>query len=132
MVNTAVKASAGPNHLTFLLTGDGTAALVIANSTIVAAMVPGPLKDAWALRVVGVTQAQLRAQLLGALTPRFCEARILLLVTPVDTTAQINKVTVDVDVDAVTASSAEINLGMSATTGQIAYLTLEHRHTIVQ
>jgi hypothetical protein len=130
---TAVAVSASPNHLTFLLTGDGTAALILANSTIQAAMVAGPLKNAW--DTVLTTQAAMRAKLLGgdsAATGGFCEARLLLLVTPVDTTAQINQPTVDVDTDAVSTTKAEINVGMSATTGQIAYLTLEHRHSAVR
>lgn len=128
MANTAAKVSSSPNHLTYLLTGDGTVAgPTIASATILADMEPGPLKDAWAASYAN--QAAMRTALLGGGAD--CEARVQLVATGVDVTAEKNQPTVDVDVDAVTATRAEINIGMSDTTGQIAYLHLSHRHSMI-
>ena len=129
MVNTAVVQSVSRNHITYLLTGDGTVAgPTLANAAILAAMQDGPLKDAW--NATYANQAAMRAALLGG--GANCEANVQLAATGVDVTAERNQVTVDVDVDAVTATKAEINIGMSDTTGQLAYLTLKHRHSIIQ
>lgn len=130
MANTATVVSATPNHLTFLLTGDGTVAgPTIANATILAAMVGGPLKDAW--NTVLTTQAAMRSALLGGLAPQSCRAIIQLVASPVDTTAQVNQCCIDVDTDAVSTTKAEINVQMSDTTGQLAYLTLVHDHSMI-
>ena len=134
MVNTCVKVSASPNHLTYILTGDGTATgLTVANATILADMVAGPLKAAWAQPfALAVATTVMRPQLLGGATPRFCDANLQMAATGVDTTGDRNQLTIDVDYDATTATNAEINIGaFSDTTGQIAFLTLRHRHTIV-
>lgn len=129
MANTATLQSASPNHITYLLTGDGTVAgPTIANATLLADMVDGPLKDAW--NATYATQAAMRTALLGGGAK--CCASIQLMVTPVDTTAQANQVVADVDVDAVTATKAELNISMSDTTGQLAMLTLTHWHSIVE
>ena len=137
MANTAVKVSASPNHLTYILTGDGTqVGPTIASSVILADMVPGPLRDAW--NAVLTTQAVMRNQLLGGLpgtttgSEGNCEASVQLLTSGKDVTAEINQITVDVDVDAVTVTKAEINIAMSDTTGQIAMLHLKHRHSIIK
>lgn len=129
MANTAVVQSTSPNHITYLLTGDGTVAgPTIANAAILAAMEPGPLKDAW--NKTYADQDAMRTALLGG--GENCEANIQLLATGADVTAEVNQPVADVDVDAVTATKAEINIGMSDTTGQIAMLTLKHRHSITQ
>jgi hypothetical protein len=137
MANTAVKVSASPNHLTYILTGDGTqVGPTVANATILADMVPGPLKDAWS--AVLTTQAAMRNQLLGGLSGAAtgsegsCDASVLLLAAVKDVTAEINQPSVDVDTDAVTATKAEINITMSDTTGQIAMLTLRHRASTIR
>ena len=137
MVNTAVKVSASPNHLTYILTGDGTqVGPTIANSVILADMVPGPLKDAWS--AVLTTQAVMRNQLLGGLpgattgSEGSCFANLQLLASGKDVTAEINQPTVDVDTDAVTATKAEINIAMSDTTGQVAMLHLIHKNSLTR
>ncbi len=134
MANTAVKVSASPNHLTYILTGDGTViGPTIANATLLADMVPGPLRDAW--NRVLTTQAAMRSALLGGLPGKGCQggtAKLQLAVTGTDTTAQKSLPTADVDTDAVTVTKAEVNIGMSDTTGQIAFLTLQCDHSIMQ
>lgn len=129
MANTAVLESASPNHATFLLTGDGTViGPTIANATLLAAMKSGPLKSAWNKEYAD--QAAMRTALLGG--GEHCRASIQLRASGVDITAEINQIVADVDVDAVTAEKAELNLGMSDTTGQFAYLTLSHAHSFVR
>lgn len=128
MANTATKVTATQNHLVYLLTGDGTVAgPTIASATLLADMVDGPLKTAW--QDTYADQAAMRTALLGM--GAGCRILVSLRTTPVDTTAQANQVVVDVDVDAVTATRAEINVSMSDTTGQVAYLHIEHLHSIV-
>ena len=129
MANTAAKASSSPNHLTYLLTGDGTqVGPTLASATILADMTPGPLKAAW--EAAYADQAAMRTALLGG--GKDCEVSVQLVVAVTDTTAEENQISVDVDTDAVTATRAEINLGMSDTTGQLAYLHIKHRHSIVK
>lgn len=129
MANTATKVSSSPNHLTYRLDGDGTVAgPTIANATLLADMEAGPLRDAW--NSTYANQAAMRTALLGG--GANCEVSIQLAVTPVDTTAQTNQIVADVDVDAVTATKAELNVSMSDTTGQIAFLHIKHRHSIMQ
>jgi len=129
MANTAVKASASLNHLSYLLTGDGTqVGPTVANATILADMVPGPLRDAW--NATYADQAAMRTALLGGGAD--CEISVQLVVAVADVTATENQISVDVDVDAVTVTKAEINLGMSDATGQLAYLHIRHRHSIIQ
>lgn len=138
MVNTAAKVSASPNHLTYLLTGDGAViGPTIANATLLADMVAGPLYDAY--NAVLTTQAVMRAQLIGGLRPTTaglgpgaCDMDLHMITTVKDVTAEINQCSVDVDTDAVTITKAEINITMSDTTGQIGYLTLRHRHSLIQ
>ncbi len=129
MPNTATKVAATPNRLTYLLTGDGTVAgPTIANATLLADMVPGPLQNAW--NQVLTTQAAMRTALLGG--GANCRASIQLVATGNDVTAQVNQVVCDVDTDAVSTTKAEINIGMSDTTGQLAYLHLMHDHSAIR
>lgn len=130
MANTATKVSASLNHLVYLLTGDGTVAgPTIANATLLDDMVVGgPLYNEW--NKTYANQAAMRSALLGGLNG--CEANIQLVASPVDTTAERNQVFVDVDTDAVTATKAEINVSMSDTAGQLAYLKIVHWHTMIQ
>ena len=129
MANTAAKVSSSPGHLTYLLTGDGTqVGPTVANATILADMAPGPLRDAW--NKTYADQAAMRTALLGG--GQSCEASVQLVVAVADITAEENQISVDVDTDAVTATKAEINIGMSDTTGQLAYLHIKHRHSIVR
>lgn len=142
MANTAVKTFASPNRLSYILTGDGTVAgPTLANAALLADMVDGPLKDAW--NSTYANQAAMRLALLGGKIDNGgapagvdlgggCYAIIQLLVSPVDTTAQVNQCQVDVDVDAVTATKAEINISMSDTTGQIAMLHIMREHSSVR
>ena len=130
MVNTAVLASSSPNHVTYLLTGDGTViGPTIASSVLLADMQPGPLRNAWANAIYADQDARRTALLGGGAN---CESNIQMLVTVNDVTAEVNQVAADVDVDGVTAALTELNLGMSDTTGQIAMLTLKHRHSLSQ
>lgn len=129
MPNTATVVSSSPHHLTFRLDGDGTqVGPTIANATILAAMAPGPLKDAW--NKTYANQAAMRTALLGR--GQGCSASVQLAVAVADVTAEENQISVDVDTDAVTPTKAEINLGMSDTTGQVAYLHLECLHSLVK
>ncbi len=130
MANTATKVSASANHLTYLLTGDGTVGGPTITSAILLAdmQVGGPLWAEW--NKVLTTQAAMRAALLGGLAN--CRVSIQLVATGVDVTAQVDQVVCDVDTDAVATTKAEINIGMSDTTGQLAYLHLIHEHSIVQ
>ena len=128
MANTATKASASPNRLTYQLAGDGTqVGPTIASATLLADMVPGPLKDAWTAAYA--SQAAMRTALLGG--GAGCKVSVQLAVAVSDVTAEENQISVDVDADAVTATRAEINIGMSDTTGQIAFLHIEHIHSLV-
>ena len=127
MANTAAKASSSPNHLTYLLTGDGTqVGPTLASATILADMEPGPLKQAW--EAAYADQAAMRTALLGG--GAHCEAEVQMAIAVNDVSTQVNQVAVDVDTDAVTVTRAEINIGMSDTTGQRAYLHLRHRHSL--
>lgn len=129
MANTATKITATPCHVVYLLTGDGTVAgPTLANATILADMVAGPLKDAWSATYAN--QGAMRNALLGM--GAYCRCTIQLLATGTDTTAQVNQVVADVDTDAVTPTKAEINFGMSDTTGQLAMVTFEYVHSLVQ
>jgi len=131
MANAVTKVSASPNHITYLITSDGTGAASppIANATLLTDMEDGPLRDAWKLAYAN--QAAMRVALLGGGAD--CRASVDPVVQVVSTTAELNQITVDVDVDAVTATKAEVNVGMSQTSGgQRAYLTLSHAHSIVQ
>ena len=129
MANTAVKVSSSANHITYILTGDGTVVgPTVANATVLADMDHGPLRDAW--NDTYANQAAMRTALLGG--GANCEVSVQQVASVNDVTAEVNQIAVDVDVDGVTATKAEINLGMSDTTGQIAYLHIKHRHSISQ
>ncbi len=135
MANTATKQSAGPCHLTYLLAGDGTqVGPTITNATLLADMINGgPLFDAW--NSVLTTQAAMRLALAGALSGinrSGCYMVIQLRTAVKDVTAEINQPSADVDTDAVTVTKAEINITMSDTTGQEAYLHLIAFHSIVE
>lgn len=128
MANTAVKQVATPYRLVYLLTGDGTVqGPTIASATILADMVAGPLLDLWTAAYAN--QAAMRTALLYSQNGRML---IQLQNAVNDVTAEQNQVAADVDVDAVTATRAEINIEMSDTTGQIAVLTLEYLHSIIR
>lgn len=122
MANTAAEiGESTPCRMVWLLTGDGTVAgPTIANATILAAMSDGPLKTLWSTAYAD--QAAMRAALFAT------RGRIAVTyrTTPVQTTAEQGLVVVDVDTDATSPTLPEINIGMSDTTGQIAYLTLEY------
>jgi hypothetical protein len=135
MAWTVLKISASPNHLTYRLTGDGAkTASIIANATILADMVAGPLKNAWnSTFALASATTVLRPQLLGGKTPHFCDANLQMQGAGVFTTGDNDQVAIDVDYDATTATKAEINVGASSdTVGQVGYLTLRHRHTAVR
>jgi len=127
MANTATKLSAGPHHLSYLLETDGSGAtLTVASATLLADMDTGPLKTLWT-DTTG-NQAALRAGLLDydpgfiAITPRTLTA---------DTPAEVNQAGADVDVDAVTATRAELNLQCSATAGNAYIVTLRYMHSLI-
>lgn len=149
MANTAVKISASPNHLSYLLTGDGTVVgPTIANATLLADMVRGPLEDAYNQEYTtdGTSvQSAMRKALLGGLVSSNglasgvgqgfaggCVMWLQAITTVADTTAQINQPSVDVDTDAVTAVKPEVNITMSDTTGTLYMLHIFHLHSIIQ
>ncbi len=129
MANTATFVSATPNRCTYLLTGDGTVVgPTLTNATILGNMVPGPLKTAW--NTVWTTQAAMRTALLGR--GAGCSISLQLVATGVDVTAEVDQVVADVDTDAVSTTKAEINIGMSDTTGQLAYMHLLCDHSVTR
>lgn len=121
MPNTATLLTATPYRLVYLLTGDGTVVgPTIASATLIANSVAGPLRDV--LSATYASQALMRVAMLQS-DP--CRIRAQLRATPVDTTGQANDVVVDVDTDAATVTRPEVNVEMSDTTGQFAYLEIE-------
>jgi hypothetical protein len=117
-----------PYRVVYLLEGDGTVAgPTIANATLLADMVDGPLQD-----VFNATYANQAAMRTACLTSAPCRVIVQLRATGNDITAERNQITVDVDVDAVTATKPEVNITMSDTTGQFAYLTIECLHSIIK
>lgn len=128
MANVAVLKFAGSHRLVYELTGDGTVVgPTIANATLLADAVAGPLEDT--LNATYANQAAMRAALLYGNPVRI----LTQLQNAVnDVTAEKNQVSVDTDVDAVTATKPEINITMSDTTGQVAVVTLEYVHSIAR
>lgn len=128
MANTATLVTATPYRVVYLLQGDGTVAgPTIANATLLADMVAGPLED-----IFNATYANQAAMRTACLTSAPCRALVQMRTTVNDVTAEVNQVSVDVDVDAVTATKPEVNVTMSDTTGQFAYLTIEYLHSIIK
>ncbi len=130
MPNTAVKQSASKAHLTYLLTGDGTVVgPTLANATLLADMeYQGGLYAAWDALYANQAAMQLALQGGGA----HCRIAIQLVTAVADVTATINQISATVDVDAVTATKAEIDITMSDAAGQTAYMHLIYDDTIVQ
>ena len=117
--------SATPHRVSFLVEGDGTATHTITSAVLLAAMVPGPLYNAW--NATYDDQAAMRAALLEGRGRISFRDRAL----PVDTTGEVNRAAADVDADAVTATKAELNLQLSDTDGHDFYLDIEYSHSIV-
>ena len=125
---TPVLLTSTPYRVVYLLEGDGTVVgPTIANATLLADMVAGPLKDVFNATYTG--QPTMRT---ACLASQPCRAIVQLRATGNDVTAERNQITVDVDVDAVTATKPEVNITMSDTTGQFAYLTIECLHSIIK
>ena len=128
MANTATLRSATPNRLVYELAGDGTVAgPTIANATLLTDMVAGPLENAYSASYAN--QAAMRLALIYGVpgtTSAGCRIFLTPMTTVADTTAQVNQPSVDVDVDAVTATRPEINVTMSDTTGTLYALVIEH------
>jgi microcystin degradation protein MlrC len=128
MANTAALVTSTPYRVVYLLTGDGTVAgPTLDNALLLSDMVAGPLKD-----IFNATYSNQAAMRVSCLTSAPCRALVQMRATVNDVTAEKNQVSVDVDVDAITASKPEVNITMSDTTGQVAYLTLEYLHSIVK
>jgi len=126
--NVAVLMNRGPNHATYRLTGDGTVAgPTRASATILAELAAGPLLDLFTAAYAD--QAAMRTALLEG-NPGICLVQMRATVN--DVTAEVNQVSVDVDVDAVTATRPELNFTMSDTTGQVAYFTFLHLHSVIR
>lgn len=106
----------------------------LTNATLLADMNNGgPLFDAW--NSTFANQAAMRTALLGGaggINRQACYCNLQMAVTVKDTTAEVNQACADVDTDAVTVTKAELNISMSDTTGQIAFLTLIAFHSIVE
>lgn len=123
MANVFATTFVSPYRWMGTLTGDGTVAgPTVANATILAALPAGPLRDAFNAEYA--SQALMRTALLNMGAGVRCT--IQLVVTIADVTAQVNQVVADVDTDAVTATKAEINYGMTDSTGAtLAIVTWE-------
>ncbi len=97
MANTAVKVSASPNELVYLLTGDGEqGGPILSNATVVADMVIGPLRDAWTKAYT--SEAVMRLALLGF--TESCLASLQMRAAVAMVTGQINQIAVNVSTDA--------------------------------
>ena len=126
MALTAAKLSASPNRLVYSLTGDGAAtSATIASATLIADAVAGPLKDL--LSASYGNQAAMRA-VFGHGTVRINVAPRTL------TTINIAAIAADVDTDATTATRPEVNVNSAtaAANGDVALLTIEFQHSLVQ
>lgn len=121
MPNTATLIAATPLRQVYQLVGDGTVSgPEIANATLQANAPAGPLKQA--LDQVAADQAAARRAMLAGFPVR---CTVVLLATGVDVTAEKNQVTVDAAQDAGASNKPKLVCGMSDTTGQIAFLTVE-------
>ena len=128
MANTIAHLNSSPNHSTWLFTGDGTVASpALPNATIVAAMVDGPLKELF--RAPYVNQAAMRTAVIEG-NPGMVTT--VVRATGNDITAEKNRFTLDVDVDAVSPTRPEVNTTMSDTTGMIVVVTFTYIHSVVQ
>ncbi len=128
MAVTAAKTSATPNRLSYLATQDGAAgvALVLASATLIADAAFGPLRNA--LSASYANQAAMRAVFVGGnveitINPRLAAAA--------GGATEEGSWTSDVDVDAVTATRPEINIGAPATAGT-ALIVIRHTHSLVR
>lgn len=122
MANVAAKVASSPYSITYTLTGDGTVTSnPIASATLITDSEAGPLRDL--LSASYANQAAMRL----AFTLGDPAILVVTMRTAVnDVTAEANQVSVDVDVDAVTAARPEINYNMSDTTGQVAILHIRY------
>lgn len=125
MANTETKKFASPHRLVYEIAGDGTASGTIAQATLAADCVAGPLKDL--LTSALTTQAAMRTSLLYS-NPIKMTAWYRTVVA--DTTAQVNQLAVDVDTDATSTTKAEINYQIHDTTGTVAILEIEYVHSL--
>jgi hypothetical protein len=127
MANTATKAASSPYSITYLLAGDGTVVgPTIASATLITDSEAGPLRDL--LSASYANQAAMRDALCyGDPAILVMEPRTVV----VWTTAQVNQASVDVDVDAITATRPEINVTMSDTTGQAVLLHIRYFQSAV-
>lgn len=127
MANTATKVASSPYSITYTLAGDGTViGPTIASATLIADSEAGPLRDL--LSASYATQALMRDALC------YGDPGILVMeprTVVVWTTAQVNQASVDVDVDAITATRPEINVTMSDTTGQVVLLHVRYFQSAV-
>lgn len=138
MANTATKVAASHFHLVYLLEGDGTVTgPTITNATLLADVTAGtPIYDM--LNAVYTTQGNMRDSLLAGKKLSNIDGAtgglmyVQLREAVNDVTAEHNQITVDVDTDAVATTKAEINICMSDTTGQKAYLVITCLHSIVR
>jgi hypothetical protein len=122
MANTFATTYVSPVCWVGTLTGDGSATgPTIPSSTILATIPAGPLRSMFATEYAD--QAAMRAGLLASGRIRVSST---LVTTGNDATGERNQVTVDVDTDAVSAPLAEINFGMSDTTGQLAIIRWDY------
>lgn len=114
-----------PHRITYFLAGDGTAAQVIPNATLLADMEAGPLRDLF--NATYANQAAMRA----ALLEESVEIRIRPRAHPAVVTAEVSTWAVDVDVDAVTATKPEINVTCPDQASADCYIDIIARHSIV-
>lgn len=120
-----IAKKATKNRLTLLVVGDGTPANVVPSATLLAAMIDGPLKDLW--NAVYADQAAMRTELLEG--GGYIRIRPRLAVAAVN--GEVSSYSVDVDVDAVTGTKAELNIQMPDTGVAEIYVDLLAHHSII-
>jgi hypothetical protein len=122
MANVAAKVASTPYSITYTLTGDGTVtSSPIASATLITDSEAGPLRD-----LLSASYANQAAMRLAFTLGDPAIMLVTMRTTVNDVTAEANQVSVDVDVDAITATRPEINYNMSDTTGQVAILHIRY------
>lgn len=127
MANTYTYPVATPNRLVVVVTGDGTATGLLANATLQAQMVAGPLKNAF-----DATYADQAAMRLALLYGSPVLIRMWYRTVVADTTAEVNQLAADVDTDATSPTKPEINYQIHDTTGTIAIMEILLVHSLVR
>lgn len=134
MTISAALVKATPNELQYLVTHDGNAgdALALTNAVMAADLVAGPLKDL----VAGLdsdqaanSQALARKAMLGdGADVDFNHAKVSID----QRSGLITAMTVDADVDGVSALRNELNIASTSAVAGTAYLRIEFEHSLTR